>query len=49
MRVPTGGLGTFVTVRAFDRRTTAWLVGGSAAMLGMMLLISDHPTNNTVY
>jgi hypothetical protein len=48
--VPTGGLGTFVTVRELDRKRTTWIVVGGAAWLGLMLLISDQgASSNTVY
>ncbi|HEX8848102.1 MAG TPA: hypothetical protein VF761_01085 [Gemmatimonadaceae bacterium] len=47
--VPTNALGTFVTVRAFDRKKTTYLVVGGVAMVGLMLLVSDQPSNNTVY
>ena len=47
--VPTNALGTFVTARSFDRKKTTYLVVGGAAMVGLMLLISDQPSNNTVY
>ena len=47
--VPTNALGTFVTARSFDRKKTAYLVVGGAAMVGLMLLISDQPNNTAVY